>query len=112
MTVDIMVEPEPSTATGFQMGTGLGIGSLATTTSVGDGPMASPMSTGIGLGGAAGSGGGGSSIGGSQQLNHGHYRPRFDEDTELSLIKVVVLGARGVGKTSIVKVRSQAHFLF
>lgn len=31
--------------------------------------------------------------------------PRFDEDVNISLVKVVVLGAPGVGKTSIVKVR-------
>ena len=31
--------------------------------------------------------------------------PRFDEDVELPLIKVVVLGASGVGKTALVKVR-------
>ena len=30
--------------------------------------------------------------------------PRFDEDVELPLIKVVVLGASGVGKTALVKV--------
>jgi hypothetical protein len=31
--------------------------------------------------------------------------PRFDEDVQLPLIKVVVLGAQGVGKTALVKVR-------
>jgi hypothetical protein len=30
---------------------------------------------------------------------------RFDEDVNLPLVKVVVLGAPGVGKTSIVKVK-------
>lgn len=40
--------------------------------------------------------GGGHSFSGGQQ--------RFDEDVNLPLIKVVVLGAPGVGKTSVVKV--------
>ena len=31
--------------------------------------------------------------------------PRYDEDVKLPLIKVVVLGAPGVGKTALVKVR-------
>ena len=31
--------------------------------------------------------------------------PRFDEDVDISLVKVVVIGATGVGKTSIIKVR-------
>ena len=34
----------------------------------------------------------------------GNSHRRFDEDTDFTLIKVVVLGAPGVGKTSIVKV--------
>ena len=33
--------------------------------------------------------------------------PRFDEDVELPLIKVVVLGASGVGKTALVKVQTK-----
>ena len=39
---------------------------------------------------------------------------RFDEDVKLPLIKVVVLGAPGVGKTSVVKVKffSLAHSYF
>jgi hypothetical protein len=52
--------------------------------------------------GGSGSGGPGSASGGSPA---GANRPRFDEDVNLPLIKVVVLGAPGVGKTSIVKVR-------
>ena len=35
--------------------------------------------------------------------------PRFDEDVEMPLIKVVVLGASGVGKTALVKVVTMAH---
>ena len=41
--------------------------------------------------------------GGSSVNNLGVYQ-RFDEDVKLPLIKVVVLGAPGVGKTSVVKV--------
>ena len=33
--------------------------------------------------------------------------PRFDEDVQLPLIKVVVLGATGVGKTAVVQVRNE-----
>ena len=36
--------------------------------------------------------------------------PRFDEDVQLPLIKVAVLGAAGVGKTSLIKVR-KLHLL-
>ena len=35
------------------------------------------------------------------------HPPRFDEDVQLPLIKVAVLGARGVGKTALVQVRRQ-----
>ena len=38
------------------------------------------------------------------------HQKRFDEDVNLSLVKVVVLGATGVGKTSLVKVRTGFHF--
>ena len=58
--------------------------------------------SGLAPGGGNGSGGPGSTCGGSPA---GAPRPRFDEDVNLPLIKVVVLGAPGVGKTSIVKVR-------
>ena len=37
---------------------------------------------------------------------------RFDEDVELPLIKVVVLGAAGVGKTALVKVRKMGFNRF
>ena len=40
----------------------------------------------------------------------GTNQRRFDEDVNLPLIKVVVLGAPAVGKTSVVRVSS--HFLF
>jgi len=39
-------------------------------------------------------------------------RPRFDEDVQLPLIKVVVLGAPGVGKTSLVMVNWQIVLIF
>ena len=58
--------------------------------------------SGLAPAGGSGSGGPGSTCGGSPA---GGARPRFDEDVNLPLIKVVVLGAPGVGKTSIVKVR-------
>ena len=45
----------------------------------------------------------GNAAGGSSVNNLGVYQ-RFDEDVKLPLIKVVVLGAPGVGKTSVVKV--------
>lgn len=54
------------------------------------------MAPGAGDGSASGSTCGGSPARGP--------RPRFDEDVELPLIKVVVLGAPGVGKTSLVMV--------
>jgi len=50
------------------------------------------------------SGRGGSSTGGaSDQVRP----PRFDEHVQLPLIKVAVLGAAGVGKTALVKVRQE-----
>ena len=39
--------------------------------------------------------------------HHLYFSFRFDEDVNLPLIKVVVLGAPGVGKTSVVKVRQR-----
>ena len=63
--------------------------------------------SGLAPGGGSGSGGPGSTCGGSPA---GAPRPRFDEDVNLPLIKVVVLGAPGVGKTSIVKVLRHLGF--
>ena len=42
---------------------------------------------------------------GSSVNNLAGVYQRFDEDVNLPLVKVVVLGAPGVGKTSVVKVR-------
>ena len=102
MTVDIM-EPEPSTV--FQ---GI-LDQSCVSPNAGGGRSSGPG--GLSLGGR-GFGGGGSSHGGSQQLTQSGQRPRFDEDADLTLIKVVVLGAPGVGKTSIVKVLNCATFDF
>ena len=41
----------------------------------------------------------------------GTNQRRFDEDVNLPLIKVVVLGAPAVGKTSVVRVSSPILFL-
>ncbi len=58
--------------------------------------------------GPGGSPGGGASplAGSNSQLNGACNQKRFDEDVNLPLIKVVVLGAPGVGKTSVVKVHN------
>lgn len=42
-------------------------------------------------------------------VQSGRPPKRFDEDVMLPLIKLVVLGAPGVGKTSLVKVRNSFH---
>lgn len=62
----------------------------------------SPGGAGVGGGSASGSTCGGSPAGAP--------RPRFDEDVQLPLIKVVVLGAPGVGKTSLVTVKAKKTF--
>ncbi len=51
----------------------------------------------------------GSTCGGSPA---GAPRPRFDEDVQMPLIKVVVLGAPGVGKTSLVTVKNYYMYYF
>lgn len=61
------------------------------------GPLASGGSP-VNNAGGGGPSPSGSIIGGNQR--------RFDEDVNLPLIKVVVLGAPGVGKTSVVKVNA------
>ncbi len=45
----------------------------------------------------------------SPRRSRGCPPPRLDEAVEMPLIKVVVLGAPGVGKTALVKVRVKLH---
>ena len=106
MTIPTVGVVEPASSTGG--------GDFHTSVSAGGfrGSIARP-STSSALGGSSGAGSGlalvaSAAVGAASAPTAAAQvlPPRYDEDVELPLIKVVVLGAPGVGKTALVKVRN------